>query len=154
MSRTETSVSIATSDSATAVTTSTIFALPAAAAWLCVSALCEVLLSAATASLTSAPKLWPPDASLADLLSSARPPLAGAVDQLNRLEPALDAKKDRVDTALRKAPENYRKLVRIGSYGSFVNYYICSISVRVSDLQDRTAEFPAFRQEGGRCAEN
>ena len=93
-------------------------------------------------------------ASLADLLSSARPPLAGAVDQLNRLAPALDAKKDRVDTALRKAPENYRKLVRIGSYGSFVNYYICSISVRVSDLQDRTAEFPAFRQEGGRCAEN
>ena len=43
-------------------------------------------------------------ASLADLLSSARPPLAGTVDQLNRLAPALDAKKDRVDTALQKAP--------------------------------------------------
>lgn len=93
-------------------------------------------------------------ASLTDLLASARPPLAGTVDQLNRLAPALDAKKDRVETALQKAPENYRKLIRIGSYGSFVNYYICAISVRVSDLQDRTAEFPAFRQEGGRCAEN
>ena len=92
-------------------------------------------------------------ASLTDLLSSARPPLAGTVDQLNRLAPALDAKKDRIDTALQKATENYRKLIRIGAYGSFVNYYICSISVRVSDLQDRTAEFPAFRQEGGRCAE-
>lgn len=93
-------------------------------------------------------------ASLTDLLSSARPPLAGAVDQLNRLAPSLDVKKERIETALQKAPENYRKLIRIGSYGSFVNYYICAISVRVSDLQDRTAEFPAFRQEGGRCAEN
>ena len=28
---------------------------------------------------------------------------------------------------LQKAPENYRKLVRLGAYGSFVNYYICGI---------------------------
>lgn len=92
-------------------------------------------------------------ASLADLLTEARPPLAETVDQLSRLAPNLEVKKDRVDTALRKAPENYRKLIRIGAYGSFVNYYICSIAVRVSDLQNRTAEFPVFKQQGGRCAE-
>ena len=103
---------------------------------------------------TAIDSLDPGTASLTDLLGSARPALAGTIDQLNRLAPNLDAKKDRIDTALQKAPENFRKLIRIGSYGSFVNYYICSISVRVSDLQDRTAEFPAFRQEGGRCAEN
>jgi phospholipid/cholesterol/gamma-HCH transport system substrate-binding protein len=92
-------------------------------------------------------------ASLTDLLGRARGPLAGTVDQLNRLAPALDGQKDLIDAALQKAPENYRKLIRIGSYGSFVNYYICSMAVRVSDLQSRTAVFPVFKQEQGRCVE-
>lgn len=92
-------------------------------------------------------------ASLAQLLTDARPPLAATIDQLARLAPNLDIKKDRLDTALQKAPENYRKLVRLGAYGSFINYYICSIAVRVSDLDNRTAEFQVFHQQGGRCAE-
>jgi phospholipid/cholesterol/gamma-HCH transport system substrate-binding protein len=93
-------------------------------------------------------------ASLADLLRKARPPLTGTVDQLNRLAPALDAKKDRVDTMLGKLTDDYRKLARIGSYGSFINYYVCSISVRASDLQGRTTVFRVVSQEGGRCAES
>jgi phospholipid/cholesterol/gamma-HCH transport system substrate-binding protein len=92
-------------------------------------------------------------ASVADLLTDARPPLAGTVDQLNRLAPNLDGQKDRIGTSLEKAPENFRKLIRIGSYGSFVNYYLCSLAFRVTDLQGRTAEFPWIRQEGGRCTE-
>lgn len=92
-------------------------------------------------------------ASLTDLLGRARGPLARTVDQLNRLAPALDGQKDLIDAALQKAPENYRKLIRIGSYGSFVNYYICSMAVRVSDLESRTAVFPVFKQEQGRCVE-
>jgi phospholipid/cholesterol/gamma-HCH transport system substrate-binding protein len=92
-------------------------------------------------------------ASLADLLTQARPPLAQDIDELNRLAPSLDAKKDRIDTSLQKAPENYRKLIRIGSYGAFVNYYICKLWVRVSDISGRTAVFPAITQEGGRCAD-
>jgi phospholipid/cholesterol/gamma-HCH transport system substrate-binding protein len=92
-------------------------------------------------------------ASLADLLTQARPPLAATIDQLNRLAPNLDKDKDRIDTVLQKSPDNYRKLIRMGAYGSFVNYYLCSLSVRVSDLQDRTAVFPVFKQEGGRCGE-
>ncbi len=92
-------------------------------------------------------------ASLADLLGRARGPLAGTVDQINRLAPALEGQKGLLDDALQKAPENYRKLIRIGSYGSFVNYYICSMAVRVTDLQGRTAVFPVFKQEEGRCVE-
>ena len=52
---------------ATAVTTSTMLALPLAAAWVCMSELCVDLLSAATASLTRAPKLGPPDSPLKPL---------------------------------------------------------------------------------------
>ena len=93
-------------------------------------------------------------ASLIELMDAARPPLAATVDQLNRLAPSLDAGKDRIDAVLQRSPENYRKLARIGSYGSFFNYYLCGVTLRVSDLQGRTAVFPWIKQETGRCAEN
>ncbi len=94
-------------------------------------------------------------ASIADLLSQARPPLAGTVDQLNRVAPLLSNEDDmaRLDLALQKAPGNYRKLVRLGSYGSFINQYLCGMNVRVSDLQGRTAYFPWIMQNTGRCGE-
>jgi phospholipid/cholesterol/gamma-HCH transport system substrate-binding protein len=93
-------------------------------------------------------------ASLADLLGRARPPLAGTVDQLNRLAPLLDNDKDRLDVTLQRAPELYRKLARVGSYGAFFPYYICGIAFRASDLEGRTVQFPWIRQDTGRCAEN
>jgi phospholipid/cholesterol/gamma-HCH transport system substrate-binding protein len=92
-------------------------------------------------------------ASIADLLTQARPPLAGTVDQLNRLAPNLDAGKGYLDGALVRAPGNYRKLARIGAYGAFVQYYICELSIKVTDLQGRASFFPFVKQENGRCAE-
>lgn len=92
-------------------------------------------------------------ASMADLLSAARPPLAGTVDQLNRLAPLLEQGKGMLDDALQRAPNNFRKLARTGAYGSFVNYYICGLTFRVTDLQGRTAVYPWLKQTEGRCAE-
>jgi phospholipid/cholesterol/gamma-HCH transport system substrate-binding protein len=92
-------------------------------------------------------------ASIADLLTDSRPPLAATMTQLSRLAPLLDADKDRIDASLRKAPESYRKLVRLGAYGSFIQFYVCGLSIRVSDLQNRTVVLPWIKQEGGRCAE-
>ena len=92
-------------------------------------------------------------ASLTDLLTEARAPLAGTVDQLARLAPLLDGDKETLDLALQKAPKNYRKLVRLGSYGSWINQYLCGMSFRVTDLQGRTAYFPWLMQHTGRCAE-
>ncbi|OMB94505.1 MCE family protein [Mycobacterium colombiense] len=92
-------------------------------------------------------------ASVTDLLGAARPPLAGTVDQLNRLAPLLEQGKGRLDDALQRAPNNFRKLARTGAYGSFVNYYICGLTFRVTDLQGRTAVYPWFKQTEGRCAE-
>lgn len=92
-------------------------------------------------------------ASVSDLLSAARPPLAGTVDQLNRLAPLLEQGKGRLDDALQRAPHNFRKLARTGAYGSFVNYYICGLTFRVTDLQGRTAVYPWLKQTEGRCAE-
>jgi phospholipid/cholesterol/gamma-HCH transport system substrate-binding protein len=92
-------------------------------------------------------------ASLTELLTQARPPLAGTVDELARLAPLLEQDKETLDIALQKAPANYRKLVRLGSYGSWINQYLCGMSVRVTDLQGRTAHFPWIMQHTGRCAE-
>lgn len=92
-------------------------------------------------------------ASITDLLDSARPPLAGTVDQLNRLAPLLEKDKDLLDVTLQKAPSNFRKMSRVGAYGSFVQFYVCGLTVRASDLQGRTAVFPWIRQDTGRCAE-
>lgn len=92
-------------------------------------------------------------ASLTDLLAASRAPLAGSVDQLARLAPILEQDKATLDAALQKAPKNYRKLVRLGSYGSWINQYLCGMSLRVTDLQGRTAYFPWIVQHTGRCAE-
>lgn len=92
-------------------------------------------------------------ASLADLLGRARSPLAGTVDQLNRLAPMLDTDSERLDATLQRLPEIYRKLARVGSYGAFFPYYICGVSFRASDLEGRTVVFPWIRQETGRCVD-
>jgi phospholipid/cholesterol/gamma-HCH transport system substrate-binding protein len=91
--------------------------------------------------------------SLTDLLTAARPPLAATVEQLDRLAPLVNSQKSLIDAALQKAPNNFRKLARVGSYGSFVNYYLCGLSLRVTDLQGRTAVFPWIKQDQGRCGE-
>jgi phospholipid/cholesterol/gamma-HCH transport system substrate-binding protein len=92
-------------------------------------------------------------ASIADLLTQARPPLAGTVDQLSRLAPLLDQDKNRIDGQLRLLPEDYRKMARLGAYGSFLPVYLCAISFRFTDFQSRTVVVPWVKQETGRCAE-
>ncbi len=94
-------------------------------------------------------------ASIADLLTNARPPLAAVVDQLNTLAPLLDDGKGHLDYTLQRLPEDYRKLARLGSYGAWYNYYLCGITVRATDLtpQSRPVMFPWIKQKSGRCAE-
>ncbi|WP_174183645.1 MCE family protein [Nocardia barduliensis] len=91
-------------------------------------------------------------ATIADLLTRARPPLAGTVDQLARLAPLVDQDKQLVDDALHRAPGNFRKLVRTGAYGNFVQYYICAVTVRVTDDAGQVAVLPWIEQKTGRCS--
>jgi phospholipid/cholesterol/gamma-HCH transport system substrate-binding protein len=91
--------------------------------------------------------------SLADLLGRARPPLNNTIDQLNRLAPLLNTDLPRLDATLQRLPEIYRKLARVGSYGSFFPYYICGITFRASSLEGETVVFPWIKQETGRCVD-
>lgn len=90
-------------------------------------------------------------ATVADLLTQARPPLAGSIDELARLAPFVDADKDVLDAALGRAPENFRKIVRTGAYGNFIQYYICAITVRVTDANGQVMVLPWVQQDTGRC---
>jgi phospholipid/cholesterol/gamma-HCH transport system substrate-binding protein len=94
-------------------------------------------------------------ASIADLLTNVRPPLAGTIDQLNRVAPLLDTGKDLISAHLAKLPEDYRKLVRLGSYGAWYNYYLCGIIGRATTLDPSSSPvfFPWIMQTTGRCAE-
>jgi phospholipid/cholesterol/gamma-HCH transport system substrate-binding protein len=92
-------------------------------------------------------------ASIADLLSRARAPLAGTVDQVSRIAPLLDKDKNLIDISLKKLPNNYRKLTRLGAYGAWFPYYLCGLALRVSDLSYRTVEVGITHQVTGRCAE-
>lgn len=92
-------------------------------------------------------------ASMAGLLGAARAPLAGTIDQLNETARLLHDREIVLDRALQRGPEKFRKLARLGSYGSWIMYYVCGIQIRVTDLQGRTAVFPMLRQDAGRCSE-
>jgi phospholipid/cholesterol/gamma-HCH transport system substrate-binding protein len=92
-------------------------------------------------------------ASIADLLSRSRKPLADTVDQLNRMAPLLAQDPDLIDISLQKLPHNYKKLQRLGSYGAWFPYYLCGLELWVSDLQYRTVQVGLVHQTTGRCAE-
>lgn len=92
-------------------------------------------------------------ASVAELLTAARRPLAGTVEQLSRVAPLLDKDKDLLSAQIQRLPANYQKVARTGSYGSFFNYYLCGLQIRTTDLQGRGVVFPWIKQETGRCAE-
>ena len=92
-------------------------------------------------------------ASMADLLGRARDPLTDTIAQTNRLAKAVNADQAGLDMSLQKAPENYRKAIRLGAYGGFIQYYLCAVQIRVSDTQGRTSVFPWIKSEEGRCSD-
>lgn len=91
---------------------------------------------------------------LADLLAEDRPPLHGAVGNLEGILQPLINDLPALDGVLAKLPESYRIIGRAGgTYGDFFNFYLCDISVKINGLQPggpvRTVRL--FQQPTGRC---
>jgi phospholipid/cholesterol/gamma-HCH transport system substrate-binding protein len=72
-------------------------------------------------------------ADLADLLTQSRPYLKSDIVQLQRVMAILTKPKNKavLDEALHRLPELFAKQVRIGSYGSWYNYYLCDFTGRI-----------------------
>ncbi|GAB3212776.1 MCE family protein [Nocardia tengchongensis] len=89
---------------------------------------------------------------LTELLKAVRPDLKNTVDQLGRAATVLDNSRGEFQTVLSALPETYKKLTRIGSYGSFLNIYACSTDVMFTgpDGKDVRLALPGS-QFDGRC---
>jgi phospholipid/cholesterol/gamma-HCH transport system substrate-binding protein len=92
---------------------------------------------------------------LTDLLAQARPDLRGTIEQTGRLATNLDAGSDTVQWVLERLPSTYRQLIRIGSYGSFLQLYVCSTNFLVDGPNGQTMKINMpGAQTTGRCADN
>ncbi|MFI6870500.1 virulence factor Mce family protein [Nocardia sp. NPDC050406] len=90
---------------------------------------------------------------LTNLLAQARPDLKNTVEQLGRTAQSLDDQSGEVEWIIQNLPEAYKKLVRIGSYGSFLNIYVCGTDFLVDgpDGKPLLIKLPGS-QTTGRCA--
>nr|WP_175041383.1 MCE family protein [Nocardia terpenica] len=99
------------------------------------------------------PRLAGATGDLTDLLQQARPDLKQTFAQLGRLSQNLDDRSADVQWVLERLPDTYRKLVRVGSYGSFLNMYICGTNFLVQgpNGEPMHVNMPGM-QTTGRCA--
>ncbi|MGW0807479.1 MCE family protein [Nonomuraea sp. NPDC002799] len=80
------------------------------------------------------------------LIERARPDLRAAVEHADSLLAALNDRDEVIDQALQQAPSRLNQLVRATSYGSWFNFYLCSLSVRSGE-----ATTPKIVNESPRC---
>ncbi|MGV9667143.1 MCE family protein [Nocardia niigatensis] len=101
------------------------------------------------------PRLAGATGDLTSLLKQVRPDLKANVEQLGTLSKNLDDRRDDVQYVLNLLPETYKKLIRIGSYGSFMNMYVCGTAVIVDgpDGQHQTRLVAPGGQSTGRCSD-
>ncbi|MFF3227759.1 MCE family protein [Nocardia suismassiliense] len=89
---------------------------------------------------------------LTGLLQQARPDLRSTIEHTGRLATNLDEGSDTLQWVFDKLPETYKKLIRIGAYGSFLQLYICGTNLVVDgpNGQPMQVNLPG-KQTTGRC---
>ncbi|MFI6171370.1 MCE family protein [Nocardia sp. NPDC051052] len=89
---------------------------------------------------------------LTGLLQQARPDLRSTIEQTGRLSTNLDNGSDTIQWVLDKLPDTYKKLIRIGAYGSFLQLYVCGTNLVVDgpNGQPMQVNLPG-KQTTGRC---
>ncbi|MDI9915534.1 MlaD family protein [Rhodococcus sp. IEGM 1379] len=88
----------------------------------------------------------------ADLLAEVRPDIRGTLSELDAsLNPLIDQQGE-LDRILASMPSNYRQLIRVGAYGSFFNFYLCGIALKVDGADGHPLTVDLIDQTTGRCA--
>jgi phospholipid/cholesterol/gamma-HCH transport system substrate-binding protein len=105
-------------------------------------------LAASTANISNAA------GTVADLLADNRTLLHNTLNYLDPVQQAIIDQKDQYDDLLRRAPNGLNTVGRaVGSYGDFVNFYLCDLTLKTNGLQGggpvRTVRI--WSQPSGRC---
>lgn len=69
--------------------------------------------------------------SVSDLLEQGRAPLKGSIDALGRLSENLSNAEQVLDSFFEVLPVKLDRIGRLGSYGSWLNFYVCSIEGKI-----------------------
>ena len=90
-------------------------------------------------------------ASIADLLSQARPPFKNTVAQSDRANSIVLADHDYFDDLLNTLPDAYQMLSRQGMYGDFFTFYLCNIMFKLNGKGGQPVYIKVAGQSSGRC---
>jgi len=85
-----------------------------------------------------------------DLLKDARPSIKSDIAGLNQLANTLADNGSSIDTALKQAPDRLNKLANSSAYGSWFNFYLCAIDVRIG-MNGVASTTPAILNDNARC---
>jgi phospholipid/cholesterol/gamma-HCH transport system substrate-binding protein len=87
------------------------------------------------------------------LLTQARPPLKNDITQLGKLSKVLADNGGDLDKAFATLPTNFTLLNRVASYGSFFNFYLCSLDAQIGLPGKISVNTPQIVNESARCKE-
>jgi phospholipid/cholesterol/gamma-HCH transport system substrate-binding protein len=88
---------------------------------------------------------------LAGLLSNARPDVSAVVAKTGKLATTMNAHSAEIYQDLQIIPQEDERIGRQGLYGSFFNFYLCSVTVRVTGPTGQVLSTPTLTSEEKRC---
>ena len=89
--------------------------------------------------------------SVADLLTTARQPIADLVTQTDRFAGQMEADHDYVDELVRTLPDAYQILARQGLYGDYFGFYMCDAILKLNGKGGQPVYTKLVGQDTGRC---
>lgn len=98
------------------------------------------------------PQIAAGTADLASLLQNSRPDLQSVIAETNRTMTQLDLGEEDINRTLERLPSDYRKLIRVGAYGNFFQFFLCANTFKFSGPDGTTIRYTSANHETGRCA--
>lgn len=90
-------------------------------------------------------------ATVADLLTTARPPVTELLTQSDRVDTLILKDRDYVDSVLNTLPDSYQLLSRLGLYGDFFSFYLCDLILKINGKGGQPVYIKLAGQDTGRC---
>ena len=87
---------------------------------------------------------------VSDLMTDIRPPLRQSIAHVGVLAANLDKHSTQVDSFLKKLPVKLDRIGRLGSYGSWLNFYLCSMDGRIPMPEGYMGDL-GVKPVAGRC---